>query len=380
MNLTDYFDAVDYSQFTAGNLPLGKYGLGPVIGKFSETINQKTLIKTDVVLIGIPVSDGKRQRKGSSSPDKIRGALYRLAAFDGNLRIADLGNLKSAKSHKGTLLALRDIVEYLHAMKVVVVIIGGSQELTLGICEAYRSERFFWLTVVDAVLDVKKGTETFSSKNYLSRLFRTFPQLFQFSLLGYQQHLTGAQLLAKTPDTGNHIRLGELRDNISIAELLLRNSNVLSFDMSAVKYIDAPASSHRNPNGLHGEEACQLAHYAGLSTKLSVFGLFETLTENDKEGITTALAAEIIWYFIKGVSARKQTETKTAYKVEIEGLDQPVVFRHERELNRWWFDVKSISGEVIEVACSEEEYRQAANNEIPERWLKFLQKMDSLSK
>lgn len=380
MNLTDYFDPVDFSRINEESAPLGKYGLGPYVEKFSGTINLKSLLKTDIALLGIPESNGKRQKKGSSSPDIIRKSLYRLAAFEGKLRITDLGNLKPAKSHKGTILALRDIVEYLNELNIVTVVLGGSQELTIGICEAYRNERFFWLSAVDAVFDVKTGTETFSSKNYLTRLFRMFPHLFQFSLIGYQQHLTGEQLLNKTSDFGNHLRLGELRDNINQAELLLRNSNVLSFDMGALKYTEAPSTSARNPNGLRGEEACQLAHYAGLSPRLSVFGLFETVAENNKDGLTPAVAAEITWYFLKGVSARKQCFTKTAYKVEIEDLDQPVVFRHERELNRWWFDVQGINGETIEIACSEEEYRLAAANEIPERWLRFLQKMDRLSK
>ena len=107
--------------------------------------------------------------------------------------------------------------------------------------------------------------------------------------------------------------------------------------------------------------------------------LFEVMAEKD-DAITPALAAEIIWYFLHGVSRRKPASVKTIYKVEVEGVDQPVVFRHERELDRWWFEVKSLSGEVIEIACSKEEYQQAATNEIPDRWLRFVQKLDSLSK
>ncbi len=379
MNLTDYFNPVDFSKITTGNSPLGKYGLGPMVEKFSETINEKTLAKTHVALLGVPADNGKRQKKGAASPDAIRSALYRLASFEKKLRIVDLGNLKTSKSHKGTLLALRDITEYLRQMNIVALVLGGTQELTIGISEAFNDDRFFWLSTVDAVLDVKKGTEMFNSKNYLTRLFRKVPSIFQFSLIGYQQHLTNVNLLSKTGDIGNHLRLGELREDIKQAELLLRNSNILSFDMGAIKYHEAPGTTQKNPNGLRGEEACQLAYYAGLSPRLNVFGLFETVAGSN-DAITTALAAEITWYFLKGVSAKKQSELKTIYKVEIEGLDHPIIFRHEWEFNRWWFDVQSISGEVVEIACSEEEYKKAAANEIPERWLRFLQKMDNLSK
>ncbi len=380
MNLNDYFDPVDFIHLSDENSPLGKYALGNAVEVPNNAVSLKSLMKTNVVILGVPETNGVRQKKGASSPDRIRRALYRLSSFEGNLKVIDLGNLKPAKSSKGTLLALRDIIEYLNELNIVTVVLGGTQELTLGICEAYKNEPFFWLSTIDAALDVKKGTETFSSKNYLTRLFRKFPQLFQFSLIGYQQHLTGELLLQRTSSIGSHLRLGALRDNIKQAELLLRNTNVLSFDLGAIKYNEAPATSSRNPNGLYGEEACQLAHYAGLSPRLSVFGLFEIIIENDKDGLTTALAAEIIWYFLKGISARKQSVLRTAYKVEIEGMEHPIVFRHERELNRWWFDVQAITGETIEIACSEEEYRQAAANEIPERWLRFIQKMDTLSK
>jgi len=56
------------------------------------------------------------------------------------------------------------------------------------------------------------------------------------------------------------------------------------------------------------------------------------------------------------------------------------LFYREPDSDRWWFEVQSVSGEVLEIACSVEEYNKAAQNEIPERWLRFLQKMDGLSK
>jgi formiminoglutamase len=383
MNITDYFEPVDFSLFKSEEHSLRKYAMGSAIEKAGEKLTGTAISKLDVAVFGVAFDNGLIQKKEASAPKKIRKALYRLASFDDGLKIADLGDLKPASSSKGTYLAIRDVVEYLRELKVICIILGGSQDLTLGICEAFKNERHFWLSVIDPVLDVKKGTESLSSSNYLTHLFKNIPNLFQFSLIGDQQHLTSEKLFLKTPGWGDHLRLGLLRENLSRAELLLRNSDVLSFDIGAVKFSDAPASSHRNPNGLRGEEACKLAHYAGMSQRMSVFGLFETVAANDKIGFTSALAAEITWYFLQGVLHRKNNanaKKRTAYKVEIEGLDHPVIFRHETETGRWWFEVQSLSGEVNEIACSEEEYKQAAKNEIPERWLRFIQKTDSLSK
>jgi hypothetical protein len=193
--------------------------------------------------------------------------------------------------------------------------------------------------------------------------------------------LVGEKLIGQTKGIGEHLRLGQLHDDFTKAELLLRNADVLSFDMGALKYNDAPSTPQKNPNGLRSDEACQLARYAGLSPILSAFGLFNiTENKNSANDITIHLAAEIIWYFLEGVSGRKTPGERTVYKVEIDGLEHPVVFLHEKETDRWWFEVQSISGEKLEVACTEFDYREAAANEIPGRWLTFIQKMDGLSK
>jgi formiminoglutamase len=354
MNLPDYFEPVDFTAIATEDNPLGKYSLGMEIEKNTLKFVQTNLTNTNAAIFGVPAENGKPQKNGT--PDKIRTALYKLAGFDNNMTIADLGNLKPATSAKGTFLALRDVVEYLREMNVVAVILGGSH-------------------------DVKKGTETFNSTNYLTRVFKNLPNLFHFSLIGYQNHLVGEKLISQTKGIGEHLRLGQLRDDFTNAELLLRNADVLSFDMGAIKFSDAPSTPQKNPNGLRSDEACQLARYAGLGAKLSVFGLFN-MFENTKTKTctTTNLGAEIIWYFLEGLAGRAVPGEKTVYKVAIDGLEQPVIFNHEEETNRWWFEVRSISGKTLEVACAQQEYKEAAGNEIPGRWLKFVQKMDGLSK
>ena len=379
MNLPDYFDPVDFSQIKSNGYPQGKYSLGVAVEKDSTAISSSALTKMDVALIGVPFENGQWQKKNNSAPDNIRKALYRLAAINSKLHITDLGNLKPGTSTRGTFLALRYAVEYLLETDVIPVIVGGSQDLTLGICEAFQNKPFFWFSTIDAVPDVKKGVEPFHSGNYLTRLFKAQTNLFQFSLIGYQNHLAGEKLMEKLKGLGGHIRLGQLRDNIQQAELILRSSDVLSFDMGALKYTEAPSTHQKNPNGLRGEEACQLARYAGLGQQMKAFGLFGA-KPGAENCITYSLAAEIIWYFLEGVSCRRQSKKRTVYKVQIDGLDHPVVFLHEPNTDRWWFKVQSIHGETIEIACSKEEYNQAADNEIPERWLKFVQKMDSKSK
>ena len=385
MEVFDYFDPVDFSKFSEFENSTGKYCLGNAVKSFTEKLSVSGLSKANIVILGVPLHNGNDGAGSAFAPDRIRSALYRLAALNPNLNIADLGNLKPASGQKGTFLALRDVVEYFYETGAVTVVLGGSQDLTVGICEAFRSNRFFSLAVVDAVLDIKKGVETFHSGNYLTRIFRRLPNLFQFSLVGYQNHLVGEKLINKIPDLAENLRLGLLRENFQVAEPLMRNTDVLSFDMGAIKFSEAPGTHQKNPNGLHGEEACQLARYAGSSGRLKVFGLFEVNPENYPDSITVKLAAEIIWYFLEGFHFRIEKEqlseeNRIVYKVEVDDLDQPLVFFSDQKSGRWWFEIKSLAGEMAVFACSEEDYKLASSNEIPEKWLGYIQKMDSLSK
>ena len=68
------------------------------------------------------------------------------------------------------------------------------------------------------------------------------------------------------------------------------------------------------------------------------------------------------------------------YKVEIRDVDQPLVFYFSKETQRWWMEIESVKGDRIILACTNKEYQQASNNEIPGLWLKYVQKTDELSK
>lgn len=382
MEISHYFNAIEFSAIEPDEKKLPKFSIGNKIVQAKKEQSVADFRGFEAAIVGVPFDNGSLKSGIAMAPDKIRRQLYRLPVPGNLTKLVDFGNLSPGESTKSNLLALRDIVGYLKELDIPVIILGGSQELTGGICEAFSNNKFFTLSVVDAVLDVKKGVERFNSANYLTRIFKTFPRLFQFNLLAWQRHLVHSKLFEKTAGINHHISLGKLRDDFSMVEPVLRNSDVLSFDFGAVKYADAAGSKQQNPNGLRSEEACQLAKYAGLSEKLKVFGLFEADVQKDETEVTGRLLAEIIWYFMEGLSlrsSRKPENTKT-YRVEIDQLDKPIVFYEDEEKNRWWFEVESVAGERIAVACSELEYLKASENEIPELWLEYLQKMDELSK
>jgi arginase family enzyme len=335
--------------------------------------------------LGIPFDSKKPEIYSKEAPDRIRQELYYLAKPQKKLNIADFGNLRASRSIKGNYKALRDIIEYFNELNIPAIIIGGSQDLSYGICEAFKTNRLFTYSTIDATLDVKRSKESFGSKNYLSRIFASNPNIFQFSLIGYQSHYFAAEYFSKTKGINQHVRLGQLREDILLAEPILRNTDVLSFDIGAIKYSDAPGGNFLNPNGLRSEEACQLAKYAGLSERLKVFGLFGVDTKKDQFNLIIKLSAQIIWYFIDGFSNRKSLkdsfeENKIVYQVDVKGASKPLVFFKNKETNQWCMQLQAYNNKKIVLGCQEKEYLQASNNDIPEMWLRYIQKIDELLK
>ena len=104
----------------------------------------------------------------------------------------------------------------------------------------------------------------------------------------------------------NHdlIRIGEARSEIGETEPLFRDSDLITFDISAVRQSDAPGTFAPSPNGFYTEEICLLSRYAGLSDKLKIFGLFEVNPVLDSRYQTSSLAAQILWFMLEGVSQR----------------------------------------------------------------------------
>jgi len=385
MDVRYYFDSVDFSMFCNSGPLNWKYSLGSVIEKSTVALSKENIQKLNIAIVGVPFDSRKENTYSHETPDKIRAELYQLAKFNSKINIADFGNLKPASSTKGNYQALRDIVDYFNELKIVAIIIGGSQDLSIGICEAFKADTYFSYSTIDAFLDVKTAKEPFNSSNYLTRIFSNQPQIFQFNLIGYQSYYLASEYLNRINGVNSHIRLGSLRNEISLAEPVLRNTDFLSFDINSVKSAEAPGSMRTVPNGLRSEEACQLTKYAGLSNRVKVLGLFDFVPENDRNDLTVKLAAQMIWYFLEGFINRDREKPDTGvnnkmYQVEVDDVDKPLVFFKNTASNRWWMQVETTDKEKLYFACSSSDYEQASNNEIPELWLKYIQKIDELLK
>ncbi len=386
MDLLHYFEPVDFELFQTEK-KFTKQNLGYYIEKLTLQTAPGQTGKAQVALAGIP-DDRKTPNKGRSlAPAEIRKYLYRLSNFDADLKIIDLGNLKPGKGENDLYFALRDVVDYLREAGVVTIFLGGGQDLSVGIARAFQGKDDFTLSVIDTRVDTKTSREVSDATNFISRILRENPQLFHLQFIVIQSHVVPPSVLNYLKEqTFDALHLGQLRDQFAAVEPALRNTDFLSFDLAAIKQSDAAGHFDPSPNGLYSEEACRLARYAGLSNRLSVFGLFEVNPVFDKSGLTANLAAQIVWYFLEAVIHRRTEDPKTdkapfsMYYVEMEEMGEPMVFYYHPATNRWWLEIHCGEGISWTVACHENDYKQACQQEIPDTWWKYARKTDRLSK
>lgn len=387
MDLNGYFDPV--------SLERPRFGYLPEADTFSHHISVHTpdlpireLDKHRVAIIGVPEDTNGCIKGSSDAPDHVRGQLYRLRRMDRNLRIYDLGNVKKSGQSSDTYFALRDILLELMERQIITILFGGSQDLSRGVFLALeKTEGMHQVLTVDSMLDFsRKEEDPIDSRNYLNQLLKQDNiRRFSYINLGHQTYfVTDDQLDRLERSYLQSIRLGEVRSNLQQAEPLIRDSVFVGTDMGAVKHADAPGVSIASPNGFSGDEFCQITRYAGLSEQVKVLGFFEFNPSSDLNEQTAHLTAQAAWYFIDGIARRireNPVDTPEHIKkfiVNLNAAGHDIIFHKSTLSERWWMELpvkNPLTGYNFFVSCSYEDYQQACNQEIPDRWWRYLHRM-----
>mgnify|MGYP003883509599 FL=1 len=211
--------------------------------------------------------------------------------------------------------------------------------------------------------------------------------LFNYSILGYQApFVRQAEVDLFEKLYFDAVRLGEFVSDPRIAEPLLRNSDLLSIDLQAVRASDFKGDHYQNPNGFYNHELCQLARYAGISDKLTSLGIFNLLPGNLSEQSHQEVA-QLIWYFMDGVSQRMgdfpigSKKDYIRFTVFMEEIKHDLVFFKSNKSDRWWMEVPypPKDGNKYErhhlVPCNKNDYDLALENDIPNLWWRTYQKL-----
>ena len=326
----------------------------------------------DIVLLGVNETRGSGVFDNTiSAANAIRKQLYQLHYWHTDVAIVDIGNIKTGATLSDSYAAVKTVLAELFRRNKTVVILGGSHDITLAQYFAYKElQQVVEATCVDATVNLK-GENPLRSENFLLEMLTGEPNLVKhYNHIGFQSYFVHPRML-ETMDKLRFdcYRVGTARENLEEMEPVIRNTNLLSFDISAIKYSDSPASSE-SPNGFSGEEACILARFAGLSDKVSSFGIYGYLPQQDDKELTAKQISQMLWYFIDGKNRSKQEASIedrdyfNEYHSSFTEVDS--VFLQSKKTGRWWMQLPNKKF----IPCSYNDYVQASRNEIPERWLR----------
>jgi len=334
------------------------------------------ITEADIVIIGAGECRGAGYAlQGHTAANAIRTALYDLYYWHAQVNVVDIGNVKIGQSIQDSYAALRTVISELLLQNKKIVIIGGAHDLTLAQYHAYTSiPTLVNAVVVDAKIDLDLEARL-PRDHFLEELFTGLPNhLNHYSHIGFQSYFMHPHML-ETIDKLRFdcFRLGKVRESIEEMEPVIRDSHMLSFDISAIQNAQAPANLI-TPNGFNGEESCTLMQYAGMSWKTSTIGLFGYQSELDVHNMTAIQIAQMFWYIMDGVQKGKKeaplTESDRFKEFHIAFSDIETNFLQSKSTGRWWMQMHNNEW----APCSYKDYLVASNNEIPERWLRALER------
>lgn len=391
MELSTYFQPVNVNDIAFGE---GEFyaNIASATRIYAEEGSFPSLEDVTLALLGICDESCSAGNKGcKDAPDEIRRYLYALAKPVENFSMVDLGNIMPGATPDDTRFAVTEVLFKLFEKNITVIILGGSQDLSFSNYKAYEvMGRVVNVASIDSMFDLGSDTLPLNSRNWLSHIVAQQPNfLFNFSNIGYQTYFNGSSMV-KLMDELNFdaYRLGAIQGDMVRAETLVRSADMVSVDINSVRLSDAPGQENGSPHGFYGEELCRLTRFAGMSDKLSSIGFYEYNPLYDRRGQTAHLLAHAIWYFIEGFYNRAADfphRDKQNYKHYMVGLNEgdfEISFYKSKKSDRWWMEVP-YSGEKKEqyqrhllIPCTYADYEQAQQNEVPELWEKYYQRLN----
>ncbi len=332
----------------------------------------------DIVIVGCGEWRGHNvDASYSSSPNTVRKQLYRMYYWHNAIKLADIGNIHEGASVEDTRAALFTVLKEIHDAGKIAVVIGGSHDLTMQQYEVFRkAEKLITASVTDMLIDLEEA-ETMTPNSFLMDMLTGTPNFIShYNHIAFQSYYAQPSMLETLDKLRfDFFRLGKVREHIEDMEPVLRNSHMFSFDMSAIRYCDAPANIDGSPNGLLGEEACTLTRYAGMSNELTSFGIYGYDHTTDTNEMTARQISQMLWYFVDGYFVRKTearlTEREEFVVFNVTFTDNDTTFLKSKRTNRWWMKLP----DQTFVPCSYKDYLIASNDEIPERWLREQERL-----
>ena len=181
-----------------------------------------------------------------------------------------------------------------------------------------------------------------------------------FQYIGTQRHLISESNLR----VEGHLRLSDLREDLSLAEPCIRDSNAMIYHCDSLSASEAGYLTGMSGSGLSVMESCQLFRYAGAAQSLTSVGIYGYNIESDESGLMANALAQMIWYLLEGSTLREDPEQSplTKYVVQSKDNEHTLLFYKSEISGRWWVQNKM----ERKVPCSYQDYRKACEEDYSE--------------
>ncbi|UAB74288.1 formimidoylglutamase [Mesoflavibacter sp. SCSIO 43206] len=371
----------------AHNQLLAPLSLGRKIKIHTEQDGIPDLDNINIVILGVLENRNDVNYIGEDfNLNEIRKSLYSLFPGSWSTNIADLGDIQKGESIEDTYFALKETLSILIPKRILPIIIGGSQDLTYANYRAYDSLMPMVNVVnVDRAFDLGDSSKPIKNNSFVGKIIIDQPyNLFNYATVGYQTYFNSQEEIDLMERLHfESYRLGEVSNDITLVEPVMRDANIVSIDLGVLKAAEVSLRQKVSPNGLDGKEICAVSRYAGISNKVSSFGIYEYKPSTDDE-ITSMLISQMIWYFIEGVNCRVQDDNfaddKSHQKFITLADSHELIFYKSVKTGRWWIEIPFLSNvnnklkKHTLLPCTHQDYLDACNDKIPDRWFKAYYK------
>lgn len=369
------------------NAMLSAQALGRKIRIHSATDGIPELDGVQLAIIGVLEHRNDVNYNGESfGLETIRTSLYSLFPGNWNTSMADLGDILPGDSVEDTYYALKTTISLLIEKKIIPIILGGSQDLTYANYRAYDTMApMVNIVNVDSNFDLGDVSIEMKNNSFLGKIILEQPyNLFNYSAIGYQTYFNSQEeidLMEKLYFEA--YRLGEVSNKLNLVEPVMRDAHIVSIDLKSVRASELGSNQKYSPNGFDGKEICAIARYAGISNKVSSFGIYEFKPTKTLD-TTPMLISQMIWYFVEGVNCRVNDDDfgkegqHQKFNVLID--DDELIFYKSIKTGRWWIEIPflpNVNNKLKKHAllpCTHEDYMEASHGKIPERWYKAYKK------
>lgn len=318
--------------------------------------------------------------------DSYRKAFYSLYPGNWNHHIIDLGDIEKGNSSEDSRFAAKKTIAALIEMNIIPLILGAGQDSVYSQYRAYDDlGKMVNVVNIDNRFDLGNADLPISNRSYVGKMVVDQPyNLFNYSVIGYQSFFNSPQEIALMEKLFfDAYRLGEVTSDITAVEPTLRDADIVTLDASAIKNSEISYKNSDSPNGFDGREICAISRYAGISNRVSSFGIYE-IGKPLLNQSGPMLIAQILWYFVEGVNFRIKDDdfdNDKEFTTYIVPIDETVLtFKKSNKTERWWILLPFISNVNNKLKsrtllpCTYGEYLGACNQEIPERWMKARHK------